>query len=105
MWKQVSSVKGHLLFYFPTGRLIGKDGRMEGATGGRIGNVGELGGFAGATGEEGEAEAEGNADEDDDGTSLTTIEGVEEGWADDMAEALPGAAKAAAGPPAGSKSL
>ena len=59
-----------------------------------------MGGFTGTTGEGGIAEAGGNIDEGD-GTSLTTRGGVEDG----MAEALPGAAKTAADPPAGSKSL
>ena len=63
-----------------------------------------MGGFNGTTGEGGIAEAGGNIDEGD-GTSLTTKGGVEEAWAEDMAEALPGAAKTAADPPAGSKSL
>lgn len=83
-----------------------------------------MGRFTGAT--EGVAEAEGNFDEDDgtsataingvedawtegnfdedDGTSLAAVEGEEDAWTDGMAEALPGTEEAAAGP-AGSKSL
>lgn len=81
-------------------------GRFTGATEGGVaeGNFDEDDGTS-LTPIEGVEDAwtEGNFDEDD-GTSLTAIEGEEDAWADEMAEALPGAEEAAAGP-AGSKSL